>query len=67
MKTKTGGAYMFIDSPNSLFGPHIRYADTIKRLKLLAWEKTAVKRGECALFAVRNGKIVRINVNGSIR
>lgn len=66
MKTKNG-KYMLLGNVNAMFGPAIRYADTLKGLNLKVYEKNEVKRGECALFAVRNGKIVRINANGSIR
>jgi len=64
MKLKAG-KYMILGNPNSLFGPAQRYADTLKNLKLKAWEKLELKLGTNALFAVRNTKIVRINLNGT--
>ena len=65
MKIKAG-KYMFLGNINSMFGPGIRYANTIKGLKLKVYDKDDVKRGEASLFAVRNEKIVRINSNGLI-
>jgi hypothetical protein len=64
MKNRTG-KYMFLGNVNSMFGPGIRYADSIKDLKLKAWEKDEIRKGEGAMFCVREGKIVRINSNGS--
>lgn len=66
MKTNAG-KYMFLGNVNAMFGPGMRFANTINALKLKAYEKAEVKKGECALFAVRNGQIVRINTNGAAR
>jgi hypothetical protein len=66
MKLKTG-KYMLLGNPNSLFGPEIRYADTLKGLKLKAWEKDEIKCGTNALFVARDSKIVRVNCNGTKR
>lgn len=63
MKARTG-KYMFLGNVNALFGPGIRYSDTIKGLKLTEFDKDDVRRNQCALFAVRNGKIARIGCNG---
>ena len=64
MKIKDG-KYMLLGNPNSLFGQDIRYADTLKSLKLKAWEKAEINRGTNALFVARNCKIIRINCNGT--
>jgi len=66
MKLKTG-KYMLLGNPNSLAGPEIRYADTLKGLKLKVWEKVEIKRGTNALFVARDTKIIRININGTKR
>lgn len=67
MKSKTGGKYVFLGSVNAAFGIDIRFANTIKGLKLTAHEKADVKTGVAALYVVRNENIVRINVNGVVR
>lgn len=66
MKLKDG-KYMLLGNPNSLFGQNLRYADSLKSLKLKAWEKAEIKQGTSALFASRDCKIVRINYNGTKR
>jgi hypothetical protein len=66
MKIKAG-KYMLLGNPNALFGPDIRYADTLKGLKLKAWEKDEINRGTNALFVARDTKIIRININGTKR
>jgi hypothetical protein len=65
-KLKTG-KYMLLGNPNSLAGPEIRYADTLKGLKLKVWEKDEIKRGTNALFVARDTKIIRVNCNGTKR
>lgn len=65
-KLKTG-KYMLIGNPNSLAGPEIRFADSIKSLKLKVWEKDEIKRGTNALFVARDTKIIRVNCNGTKR
>ena len=66
MKIKAG-KYMLLGNPNDLFGPDIRYADTLNGLKLKDWEKVEIKRGTNALFVARDTKIIRININGTKR
>ena len=67
MKSKTGGKYMFLGNVNAMFGPGMRFAETLNGLKLKAYEKTEIKTGVAALYVARNEKIVRINVNGVVR
>lgn len=64
MKIKSG-KYMLLGNPNSLFGQPMRYADSLKSLKLKAWEKAEIKQGTNALFVARDTKIIRINCNGT--
>ncbi len=66
MKVDTG-KYMLLGNPNAIFGQDIRYADTLKGLKLKAWEKDEIKHGTNALFVARDSKIVRVNCNGTKR
>ena len=66
MKIKAG-KYMLLGNPNAIFGQDIRYADTLKGLKLKVWEKDEIKRGTNALFVARDTKIIRININGTKR
>ena len=65
MKIKTG-KYMFLGNVNGLFGPEIKYADTLTGLKLKAGDKYDIGNGWAALFAVRDNKIVRIATNGKV-
>ena len=65
MKIKTG-KYMFLGNINALFGPGLKYADTLTGLKLKAGDKYDIGRGEAALFAVRDNKVVRIATNGKV-
>ena len=58
---------MLLGNSNSLFSTDIRYADTLKGLKLKAWEKDEIKSGTNALFVARDSKIVRVNCNGTKR
>ena len=58
---------MFIGNVNSLFGPPLRYAESIKGLKLKASDKEDAKNGESCIFVSRDGKICRINANGRLR
>ena len=63
----SSGKYMFIGNVNSLFGVPIRYAESIKSLKLNASDKEDAKKGESSIFVSRDGKICRINANGRLR
>jgi hypothetical protein len=61
---KATGTYMFLGNINSMFGPGLRFADTLTKLKLRAYEKDDIKEGNSALFVSRDGKIVRVYASG---
>lgn len=63
----SSGKYMFIGNVNSLFSVPLRYSESIKGLRLKASDKEDVKNGESSIFVSRDGKICRINANGSLR
>jgi hypothetical protein len=65
VKSKSG-KYLFIGNINSLFAPPLKYANTIKELKLKKFDKKDIKNNESLLFTIRDGNIVRINCSGKI-
>lgn len=58
------GKYMFVENINAIFGPRIRYADTIERLKLKRYEKDVITNGKALLCQAHEGKIIRCDSNG---
>lgn len=61
---KGGAKYMLIGAIG-IFGPSIYYADRIDGFK--AGDLADVPTGKAALFRSTNGKVARINVNGTLR
>lgn len=61
------GKYMFVGNINAMFGPGMRYADTLKDLKLKAFEKDEIKEGKAMLLVARDNRIIRISSNGNLR
>lgn len=65
MKIKTG-KYLYLGN-RDLFEFETKYSNTITGIKLTDLEKKEVSNGAASLYTVRNDKIVRINLNGTVR
>ena len=61
---KKSGKFVWIGNINSLFGPQLKFADSIKEFKMTKNDKDDLKKGFSMLLAARKGEVFRILSNG---
>ena len=58
---KATGKYLLIENMASIFGPDIRFAETLGELKLGQKEKCDIRNNYSLLFSIKRGRIKLAN------